>query len=51
MVRRGNPQPLPPQKKSKSYTEAIVSPSVSSQQDMDFEMADEQYLGFILSIG
>ena len=36
---------LPPQKKSKPNTEATVSPSVSSQQDMDFEMANEQYLG------
>ena len=39
------PTALPPQKKSKTYTEATVSPSVSSQQDMDYEMANEQYLG------
>ena len=39
------PTALPPQKKSKPYTEAIVSPYVSSQQDMDYEMANEQYLG------
>ena len=39
------PTALPPTKKSKTYTEATVSPYVSSQQDMDFEMADEQYLG------
>ena len=39
------PTTLPPQKKSKTYTEATVRPSVSSQQDMDFEMADEKYLG------
>ena len=39
------PTALPPQKKSKQNTEATVSPSVSSQQDMDYEMANEQYLG------
>ena len=39
------PTVLPPQKKSKSYTEANVSPSVSSQQDMDYEITNEQYLG------
>ena len=39
------PTTLPPQKKSKPNTEATVSPSVSSQQDMDYEMANEQYLG------
>ena len=39
------PTALPPQKKSKPYTEATVNPSVSSQQDMDYEMANEQYLG------
>ena len=38
------PTALPPQKKSKP-NEATVSPSVSSQQDMDYEMANEQYLG------
>ena len=38
------PTTLPPQKKSKP-NEATVSPSVSSQQDMDYEMANEQYLG------
>ena len=38
------PTALPPHKKSKP-NEATVSPSVSSQQDMDFEMADIQYLG------
>ena len=39
------PTTLPPQKKSKPNTEATVSPYVSSQQDMDYEMANEQYLG------
>ena len=39
------PTALPPQKKSKPNTEATVSPSVSSQHDMDYEMANEQYLG------
>ena len=39
------PTALPPQKKSKPNTEAIVSPYVSSQQDMDYEMANEPYLG------
>ena len=39
------PTTLPPQKKSKPYIEATVSPSVSSQQDMDYEMVNEQYLG------
>ena len=38
------PTALPPQKNSKP-NEATVSPSVSSQQDMDYEMANEQYLG------
>ena len=38
------PTALPPHKKSKP-NEATVSPSVSSQQDMDYEMADIQYLG------
>ena len=38
------PTALPSQKKSKP-NEATVSPSVSSQQDMDYEMANEQYLG------
>ena len=38
------PTALPPQKKSKP-NEATVSPSVSFQQDMDYEMANEQYLG------
>ena len=38
------PTTLPPHKKSKP-NEATVSPSVSSQQDMDYEMADIQYLG------
>ena len=39
------PTTLPPQKKSKPYIEATVGPYVSPQQDMDFEMANEQYLG------
>ena len=39
------PTALPPLKKRKTFREATVSPSVSSQQDMDFEMANEQYLG------
>ena len=39
------PTALPPQNKSKPNTEATVSPSVSSQQDMDYEMAKEQYIG------
>ena len=39
------PTALPPQKKSKPNTEATVSPYISSQQDMDYEMANEQYLG------
>ena len=34
-----------PLKKRKTLREANVSPSVSSQQDMEFEMANEQYLG------
>ena len=38
------PTALPPQKKSKP-NEATVSPSVSSQHDMDYEMANEKYLG------
>ena len=38
------PTTLPPQKKSKP-NEATISPSVSSQHDMDYEMANEQYLG------
>ena len=39
------PTTLPPLKKRKTLCEATVSPFVSSQQDMDFEMANEQYLG------
>ena len=39
------PTTLPPLKKRKTFREASVSPSVSSQYDMDFEMANEQYLG------
>ena len=39
------PTALPPLKKRKTLREATVSPSLSSQQDMDFEMANEQYLG------
>ena len=38
------PTALPPQKKSKP-NEATVSPPVSSQQGMGYEMANEQYLG------
>ncbi|KAK1403702.1 hypothetical protein POM88_003307 [Heracleum sosnowskyi] len=34
----------PPPKKRKTYMEASVSPSISSQQDIDFEMATEQSL-------
>ncbi|KAK1387455.1 hypothetical protein POM88_015633 [Heracleum sosnowskyi] len=34
----------PPLKKRKTYREASVSPSVSSQQDMDIDMATEQSL-------
>ena len=39
------PTALPPLKKRKTFLEATVSPSVSSQQDIDFDMANEQYLG------
>ena len=39
------PTALPPLKKRKTFREATVSPSVSSQQDIDFEMANEQYVG------
>ena len=39
------PTTLPPLKKSKTFTEATVIPSVSSQQDMDYDMTNEQYLG------
>ena len=39
------PAALPPLKIRKTFLEATVSPSVSSQQDMDFEMTNEQYLG------
>ena len=35
------PTAPPPLKKRKTFLEATVSPSVSSQYDMDFEMADE----------
>ena len=38
------PTSLPPLKKIKTFLEATVSPYVSSQHDMDFEMANEQYL-------
>ena len=43
------PTALPPLKKRKTFREATVSPSVSSQQDMDFDMANEQYLGHSLN--
>ena len=39
------PTSLPPLKKRKTFREATVIPSVSTQQDMDFDMANEQYLG------
>ena len=39
------PIALPPLMKRKTFREETVSPSVSSQQDMDFKMANEQYLG------
>ena len=45
LLRSREPTALPPQKKSKLNTEATVIPSVSSQQDMDYEMTNEQYLG------
>ena len=38
------PTALPPLKKRKTFLEATVSPYVSSQHDMDFEMANEQYI-------
>ena len=39
------PTALPPLKKRKILCEATIIPFVSSQQDMDFEMTNEQYLG------
>ena len=39
------PTSLPPLKKRKTLCESIVNPSISSQQDMDFKMANEQNLG------
>ena len=38
------PTTLPPLKMRKTLCEATVIPSLSSQQDMDFDMANEQYL-------
>ena len=38
------PTALPPLKKRRTILEATVSPSISSQQDMDFEMANEPLL-------
>ena len=39
------PTTLPPIKKRKTLRETTVSPSLSSPQDMDFEMVSEKYLG------
>ena len=38
------PANLLPLKKRRTFLEATVSPSLSSQQDLDSEMANEQYL-------
>ena len=38
------PTILPPLKKRKTFLEAPVIPYISSQHDMDFEIANEQYL-------
>ena len=35
---------MPPLKKRRTFLEATISPSLSSQQDLDSEMANEQYL-------
>ena len=40
-----NPQLCLPSRSGKTFCEATVSPSVSSQHDIDFDMANEQYLG------
>ncbi|KAL8121917.1 hypothetical protein AgCh_018593 [Apium graveolens] len=44
LVDVNEPSALPPPKKRKTFTEASESPSLSSQQDMDFDMASEQLL-------
>ena len=38
------PTSLPPLRKRSTLFEETVSPSLSSQQDLDSEMANEQYL-------
>ncbi|KAK1359672.1 hypothetical protein POM88_044146 [Heracleum sosnowskyi] len=45
IAKKSDPAALsPPLKKRKTYREASLSPSVSSQQDMDIDMATEQSL-------
>ena len=39
------PTALPPLKKRKIFREVTVSPSVSSREDMEFDMVNKQYLG------
>ena len=39
-----DPTALPPLKKRRTYLEAHVSPSLSSQQDLDLNMANEPVL-------